>query len=173
MPRHGQGGTWITDDMFAAYCDLPPTFEAFLNAILGLRQKLGVPHTLADFKVSAEKREQIADMAIVDPTAGGNPVKLTRELALEIMFTNAAIASAIRFGKLETIDNYIVTGRADGERSVHWAWAVAGDASARIGGAAVAVIGCAARGYACVELFARGLAVLAHRVVAETVELAG
>lgn len=21
-PRHGQGGTWITDDMFAAYCDL-------------------------------------------------------------------------------------------------------------------------------------------------------
>jgi twitching motility protein PilT len=38
-----------------------------------------------------------------------------RELALEIMFTNySAIASAIRFGKLETIDNYIVTGRADG-----------------------------------------------------------
>jgi twitching motility protein PilT len=37
-----------------------------------------------------------------------------RELALEIMFTNPAIASAIRFSKLETIDNYIVTGRADG-----------------------------------------------------------
>ncbi len=41
-----------------------------------------------------------------------------RELALEIMFTNAAIASAIRFGKLETIDNYIVTGRADGMLSL-------------------------------------------------------
>jgi alcohol dehydrogenase class IV len=68
----------------AAYCDLPPTFEAFLNDILGLRQKLGVPHTLADFKVTGEKRELIADMAIVDPTAGGNPVKLTKELALEI-----------------------------------------------------------------------------------------
>jgi twitching motility protein PilT len=37
-----------------------------------------------------------------------------RELALEIMFTNAAIASAVRSGRLETIDNYIVTGRADG-----------------------------------------------------------
>jgi twitching motility protein PilT len=37
-----------------------------------------------------------------------------RELALEVMFTNPAIASAIRFGKLETVDNYIVTGRADG-----------------------------------------------------------
>jgi twitching motility protein PilT len=41
-----------------------------------------------------------------------------RELALEIMFSNAAIASAVRFGKLETIDNYIVTGRADGMLSL-------------------------------------------------------
>src|SRR5690606_139666 len=68
----------------AAYCGLPPTFEAFLNAILGLRQKLGVPHTLKDFKVPGDKRDLVAEMAIVDPTAGGNPVKLTKELALEI-----------------------------------------------------------------------------------------
>jgi alcohol dehydrogenase class IV len=68
----------------AAYCDLPPTFEAFLHAILGLRQKLNVPHTLADFGVTGEKRDLIGDMAIVDPTAGGNPRKLTKELALEI-----------------------------------------------------------------------------------------
>ena len=68
----------------AAYCGLPPTFEAFLNAILALRQKLNVPHTLRDFKVTGEKRDLIGDMAIVDPTAGGNPRKLTKELALEI-----------------------------------------------------------------------------------------
>ena len=37
-----------------------------------------------------------------------------RELALEIMFNNAAIASAIRFAKLESIDMNILTGRADG-----------------------------------------------------------
>lgn len=37
-----------------------------------------------------------------------------RELALEIMFTNAPIASAIRFSKIETIDNCILTGRASG-----------------------------------------------------------
>jgi twitching motility protein PilT len=41
-----------------------------------------------------------------------------RELAIEIMFTNSAISSAIRFGKLETIDNYVVTGRADGMLSL-------------------------------------------------------
>jgi alcohol dehydrogenase class IV len=68
----------------AAYCGLPPTFEAFLNAILALRQKLNVPHTLRDFKVAGDQRDLMADMAIVDPTAGGNPVKLTKELALEI-----------------------------------------------------------------------------------------
>jgi len=68
----------------AAYCDLPATFEGFQHAVLALREKLGVPHTLKDFKVTGEKRDQIAEMAIVDPTAGGNPVKLTKELALEI-----------------------------------------------------------------------------------------
>ncbi len=68
----------------AAYLGLPPTFEAFQHAVIGLRMRLDVPHTLADFKVDGAKRDLIADMAIVDPTAGGNPVELTRALALEI-----------------------------------------------------------------------------------------
>ncbi|WEJ58281.1 iron-containing alcohol dehydrogenase [Devosia sp. FJ2-5-3] len=68
----------------AAYLGLTPSFDAFLHAIVGLRLRLDVPHTLRDFGVGEEKREQIADMAIVDPTAGGNPVELTRERALEI-----------------------------------------------------------------------------------------
>ena len=37
-----------------------------------------------------------------------------QELALEIMFNSAAIGSAMRSGKLESIDNYILTGRAEG-----------------------------------------------------------
>jgi len=68
----------------AAYCGLSPSFDAFLHTINGLRSKLNVPNTLRDFRVSGEKRELIGDMAIVDPTAGGNPVELTRKLALEI-----------------------------------------------------------------------------------------
>jgi alcohol dehydrogenase len=68
----------------AAYCDLPPTFEGFLHTVLALREKLNVPHTLADFKVTGERRDLIGDMAIVDPTAGGNPVELTKAVALEI-----------------------------------------------------------------------------------------
>jgi twitching motility protein PilT len=37
-----------------------------------------------------------------------------RVLAMEIMFNNPPIASGIRVGKLETIDNIILTSRADG-----------------------------------------------------------
>jgi twitching motility protein PilT len=37
-----------------------------------------------------------------------------RELALEVLFNNSAVAAAIRQGKLESIDNCLVTGRADG-----------------------------------------------------------
>jgi alcohol dehydrogenase len=74
----------------AAYCGLTPSYEAFLNTVLALREKLGVPHTLGAFGVGSEHRELIGDMAIVDPTAGGNPIELTKARALE-MFDRAMV----------------------------------------------------------------------------------
>ena len=68
----------------AAYCGLAPSFDAFLATVLDLRGKLGVPHTLAEFKVDDKQRELIGEMAIVDPTAGGNPIELTKDRALEV-----------------------------------------------------------------------------------------
>ncbi|MDR3476342.1 MAG: iron-containing alcohol dehydrogenase [Devosia sp.] len=68
----------------AAYCGLNPSFEAFLDVVLRLRGDLGVPNTLLEMKISGERRDLIGEMAIVDPTAGGNPVELTKERALEI-----------------------------------------------------------------------------------------
>ncbi|HWV22351.1 MAG TPA: iron-containing alcohol dehydrogenase [Devosia sp.] len=68
----------------AAYIGLAPSFEAFLHAVIGLRLRLDVPHTLRDFGVDGAQREKIGDMAILDPTAGGNPVELTKERALMI-----------------------------------------------------------------------------------------
>ena len=41
-----------------------------------------------------------------------------RQLALEIMFNNMPISSAIRIGKLQSIDNYILTGRDEGMRTL-------------------------------------------------------
>jgi alcohol dehydrogenase len=67
-----------------AFLGIPGGFDGFMKAVLDLRQKTGVPHTLAGLKVDGSKADLIAEMAIVDPTAGGNPIPLTKEGAREI-----------------------------------------------------------------------------------------
>ena len=41
-----------------------------------------------------------------------------RELALEIMFNTAPVGAAIRMNKLESIDNYLLTGKSDGMQTL-------------------------------------------------------
>ena len=43
-----------------------------------------MPHTLEGLKVDAARRSEIEEMAIVDPTAGGNPIPLTLQGAGKI-----------------------------------------------------------------------------------------
>ena len=60
----------------AAYLQLPRAdFTGFLDFILDLRARLGVPHTLPEFGVAGDRAAEIAAMAEADPSAGGNPVK--------------------------------------------------------------------------------------------------
>ena len=68
----------------AGYLGLRPSFDPFLAAVLDLRKALNVPHTLEDFGVPGDRRDDIAEMAIVDPTAGGNPVTVTKDYALAV-----------------------------------------------------------------------------------------
>jgi alcohol dehydrogenase len=68
----------------AAYLGIAGGFDGFLRAVLDLRAEIGVPHTLVGLGVDASRRDEIAEMAIVDPTAGGNPLPLSKEGALEI-----------------------------------------------------------------------------------------
>jgi alcohol dehydrogenase class IV len=59
----------------AAYIGLEDaSFEGFLGWIIELRQRLGIPHTLAEIGVPAADVERIAIMAEADPSAGGNPL---------------------------------------------------------------------------------------------------
>ncbi|MBP6014685.1 MAG: iron-containing alcohol dehydrogenase [Alphaproteobacteria bacterium] len=60
----------------AAYMGLGGTFDAFQGFVLNLRDEIGIPHTLKGLKVDEARAKQIAEMAIVDPTAGGNPIAL-------------------------------------------------------------------------------------------------
>jgi alcohol dehydrogenase len=68
----------------AAYCGLEPTFDAFLQWVLDLRKEIGIPHTIAELGVDGSKADLIAEMAIVDPTAGSNPVAVTKEMARSV-----------------------------------------------------------------------------------------
>ena len=63
----------------AGYLGIGGGFDGFLQAVLDLRKATGVPHGLTGLKVDGSKVETIVEMAIVDPTAGGNPIPLTKE----------------------------------------------------------------------------------------------
>jgi alcohol dehydrogenase class IV len=52
-----------------------PTFDGFMEWTLDLRRQIGIPHTLAELGVTESHLDKFAEMAAVDPTAGGNPVK--------------------------------------------------------------------------------------------------
>ena len=59
----------------AAYMGLAnPGFDSFLAFVLQLRADIGVPHTLGELGVDGQQAALIADMAIVDPSASGNPL---------------------------------------------------------------------------------------------------
>jgi alcohol dehydrogenase len=65
----------------AAYLGIGAGFDGFQQAVLDLRERIGVPHRLAGLGVDDSRVETIAEMALVDPTAGGNPVTLTKDAA--------------------------------------------------------------------------------------------
>jgi alcohol dehydrogenase class IV len=71
-------------ERLAAYLDLKPSFDAFLGWVLALRKEIGVPPDLAGLAVPTDQGDLIAEMAIHDPTAGGNPVALSKDGARRI-----------------------------------------------------------------------------------------
>ncbi|MGC4026828.1 MAG: iron-containing alcohol dehydrogenase [Mesorhizobium sp.] len=80
----------------AAYCGIKGGFDGFNKAVLKLRKELKVPNTLQglikDLHMDNKRKTLIADMAVVDPTAGGNPIKLTKKGALSLL--NAALGES-------------------------------------------------------------------------------
>jgi alcohol dehydrogenase class IV len=68
----------------AGFLGLEGGFDGVMKAVLELREDLDVPNTLAGLKVDGAEAAKIAEMAVVDPTAGGNPLELTVEGARAI-----------------------------------------------------------------------------------------
>ncbi|MFD3301405.1 iron-containing alcohol dehydrogenase [Aquipseudomonas alcaligenes] len=73
----------------AAYLGLAnPGFDSFLDLVMRLRSDTGVPHSLAELGVDDGKTALIAQMAVVDPSAGGNPLPLS-ETSVSQLFSDA------------------------------------------------------------------------------------
>lgn len=60
----------------AAWLGIEGGFDGFMAWVLALRAELEVPHTLKDLGIPTERFDEMAAMAVNDPTAGGNPEPL-------------------------------------------------------------------------------------------------
>ena len=69
----------------AAWLGIAGGFAGFMGWIEALRNEMNVPATLADFGVPRDGFDLIVSMAVEDPTAGGNPIPLTHELAASML----------------------------------------------------------------------------------------
>lgn len=71
-------------DRLAGFLEIEGGFGGFIDFVLRLRRDLGVPHTIDKIGVDDARLDEMADMAIVDPTAGGNPRRLSKMDAAEL-----------------------------------------------------------------------------------------
>ena len=64
---------WDKMERLAGWLGIEGGYPGFLDFVLRLRRDLGIPHTIDRIGVDDARFVEMADMAIVDPTAGGNP----------------------------------------------------------------------------------------------------
>ena len=63
----------------AAYLDIEGGFDGFCDFVQDLNDSLGIPRKLSEMGADAARIDELAAMAIDDPSCGGNPVVLTVE----------------------------------------------------------------------------------------------
>ncbi|WP_166267991.1 iron-containing alcohol dehydrogenase [Marinobacter caseinilyticus] len=61
------------------YLGIAGGFEGFADFIQQLRNTLAVPDKLRDLGVGTDRIDEMTEMALADPSAGGNPLKMTRD----------------------------------------------------------------------------------------------
>jgi alcohol dehydrogenase class IV len=66
-------------DAAAAYLGIKGGFDGFRAKVMDLRAELGIPANLTAMGVEADRLEELTEMALEDPSCGGNPVVMTRE----------------------------------------------------------------------------------------------
>ncbi len=75
---------WAKMERLAGWLGIEGGYPGFLDFVLRLRRDLGIPHTLDRIGVDRARFDEMAAMAVVDPTAGGNPRRLNEADAREL-----------------------------------------------------------------------------------------
>ncbi len=60
------------------------TFEGFVKWVLEIRKELQIPHTLKELINDDSKLEKMSELALKDPSTGGNPIPLSQKDFLEL-----------------------------------------------------------------------------------------
>jgi len=63
----------------AAYLGIAGGFDGFRARVMELRAELAIPPTLSAMGVEPARLDELTEMALEDPSCGGNPVPMTRE----------------------------------------------------------------------------------------------
>jgi alcohol dehydrogenase len=63
----------------AAYLGIKGGFNGFLKFVLALRKETGIPHALKDIGIDTKRLDEVAAMAVKDPTAEANPIQFTEK----------------------------------------------------------------------------------------------
>jgi len=71
----------------ANYLNIKGGFEGFCDFVDHLNASLGIPKSLTDLGIKDMDINRVVDGAISDPSAGGNPIKLTRENTKELLLS--------------------------------------------------------------------------------------
>ncbi len=66
-------------DKAAAYIGIKGGYAGFYKAVLALRKTLNIPENLTALGVKRDDLDMLTDMALEDPSCGGNPVVMTKE----------------------------------------------------------------------------------------------
>jgi hypothetical protein len=74
----------------AAFLQITNGFDGFIDWIVTLRRDLGIEHALVEIGIDEQHLDRIANMAIADAAAGGNPILFSKEQYQKLF------ASAIR-----------------------------------------------------------------------------
>lgn len=61
----------------AAYLGIAGGFDGFRAAVMDLRKTLKIPENLTEMGVKAEDLAMLTEMALEDPSCGGNPIEMT------------------------------------------------------------------------------------------------